>query len=345
MSNYTIAIDAMGGDHAPDAIVQGAILALDRFDDIHIQLYGPTDALKPLITAHSDRITLCDAPDVIAMDEAPVLAIRRKVNSSMVQGMLAVKENRASAIVSAGSTGALLAGGMLRIGRIEGIERPALTVVMPGRKKPFVMLDCGANVDCQPSYLSAFGLMGSVYSNKLLGVADPEVRIVNVGAEDEKGNKLTKSAAECMREQNVYRFGGNVEGRDIPEGVCDVVVADGFDGNLLLKYTEGLSSTLFSMIKEALTGGGLLSKIGALLIKPTLRTFKKKLSYEEYGGAPLLGVKGIVIKAHGSSDARAIMNAIGQARTMIISNVVALIEEGAKRLSSPSETNNNQEEV
>ncbi|MGJ4850165.1 phosphate acyltransferase PlsX [Bacillota bacterium Meth-B3] len=330
MAEYVVAVDAMGGDHAPEAPVQGAILALKRFPDLRVQLYGPASRIEELLATASDvaeRIEVVDAPEVIGMHDSPTDAVRRKVNSSMVKAMLAVKEGRADAVVSAGSTGALLAGGILRVGRIPGIERPALAVVIPGRKKPFLLLDCGANVDCLPRVLALFGLMGSIYMNRVMGVESPDVRLVNIGTETEKGNRLSKDAHQLMSAQQVYRFGGNVEARDVPLGACDVVVADGFDGNLLLKYTEGLSSALMGMLKDEMMSSA-RAKLGALLLGPTLRAFKDKMSYEEYGGAPLLGLQGAVIKAHGSSSATAMMNALRQARTIIMGDVVNLIAEG-----------------
>jgi len=233
MEKYVIALDAMGGDNAPDAIVRGAIMALRQFGDIRILLAGPKDRLEKLIAEATDvkgRIEIIEADEVIGMDESPMIAVRKKVNSSMVQAMMAVRDKRAGAVVSAGSTGALLACGMLRLGRIKGIERPALAPVMPGAKGPWLLIDSGANVDCQPKYLVQFGLMGSVYMKNVMGVANPKVGLVNIGAEEEKGNKLTKETFQLMKNQTSYNFAGNCEARDIPTGDFDVVVADGFDG-------------------------------------------------------------------------------------------------------------------
>ncbi|MEG0146455.1 MAG: phosphate acyltransferase PlsX, partial [Clostridia bacterium] len=297
----------------------------------------PAEQLKKLLAAAPcDRIEICDAPDVIGMHESPTLAVRHKVASSLVQAMLAVKDGRAQALVSAGSTGAILAGAILRIGRIRGIDRPALAVILPGRKKPFMLLDCGANVDCQPQYLSQFGLMGAVYMEKVMGVQQSDVRLVNIGLEAEKGNKLAKDAFILMQSQSVYHFGGNIEAREVPMGACDVVVADGFDGNLILKYTEGLSSAMVGMLKEELMKNA-WTKLGALIVKPALRAFKGKLSSEEYGGAPLLGVKGALVKAHGSADAKTIMNAVRQARTMIEGDIVSLTEKGVAQMTQAAE--------
>lgn len=334
MEKYVIALDAMGGDNAPDAIVQGAISALHRFSDIRILLAGPKDRLEKLIAQAGDvsgRMEIIEADDVIGMDESPMLAVRKKVNSSLVQAMLAVREKRAGAVVSAGSTGAILACGMLRIGRIPGVERPALAPVLPGVKNSWLLIDSGANVDCQPKYLAQFGLMGSVYMKSVMGVKDPAVGLVNIGAEAEKGNKLVKETYEMMQKQTSYRFAGNCEAREIPTGNFDVVVADGFAGNIILKYTEGIASAMMSMLKADLMSS-LRTKIGAMLSKPGFRAFKKRLDYNTVGGAPLLGVDGAVVKAHGSSGAEAICNAIGQARTMLEGEVVEKIREGLKGL-------------
>lgn len=330
MEKYVIALDAMGGDNAPDAIVQGAIGALKQFDDVRIELAGPKERLEKLIAPAEDvrdRIGIIPADEVISMDDSPMLAVRKKINSSMVQAMLAVREGRAGAMVSAGSTGALLACGMLRLGRIPGIERPALAPVLPGVKGPWLLIDCGANVDCQPKYLVQFGLMGSVYMKSVMGVAEPRVGLVNIGAEVEKGNRLAKETYQLMQAQTSYRFAGNCEAREIPSGDFDVVVADGFDGNIILKYTEGIAGAMMGMLKESLMSSW-QTKIGAALCKPGFRIFKKRMDYNAYGGAPLLGVEGAVVKAHGSSGDEAIRNAIRQARTMLEGQVVDKIRAG-----------------
>ena len=336
MSEYIIALDAMGGDQAPDAIVAGAVAALRRYEDIRILLAGPKARLEALLAEAEDvksRVELMPADEVIGMHESPMLAVRKKVNSSLVQAMLAVRDKRAGAVVSAGNTGALLAGGMLRIGRIQGIERPALAPVIPGAKKPFLLIDAGANVDCQPKYLEQFGLMGSVYMHSVMGVEKPAVGLVNIGAEAEKGNKLTKEAYQLMSRQTSYCFAGNAEARDIPTGDFDVVVADGFDGNIILKYTEGIVSAMMGMLKSNLMASK-VSKIGAALSRPAFRKFKRSMDYNAYGGAPLLGVEGAVIKAHGASGEQAIMNALRQAREMLIGDVCGKIREGLSGLSA-----------
>ena len=335
MSEYVIALDAMGGDQAPDAIVAGAVAALRRFGDIRVLLAGPEEQLRGLLADAEDvmdRLGFLPADDVIQMDESPMLAVRKKVNSSMVQAMLAVREGRAGAVVSAGNTGAVLAGGMLRIGRIPGIERPALAPVIPGAKKPFLLIDAGANVDCQPRYLEQFGLMGSVYMRSVMGVQRPAVGLVNIGTEAEKGNKLTKETYQLMQAQTSYYFAGNAEARDIPTGDFDVVVGDGFDGNIILKYTEGIVSAMMGMLKANLMASK-VSKVGAALSRPAFRKFKRSMDYNAYGGAPLLGVEGAVVKAHGASGETAIMNALRQARQMLAEDVSGKIREGLKGLS------------
>ena len=335
MMGHVIALDAMGGDNAPEAIVAGGLAALREYPDIRMLFAGPEARLRELLSRAEDvkdRAEILPADDVISMDEPPMLAVRRKVNSSLVRTMAAVREGRAGAVVSAGSTGAVLAGGMLRIGRIQGIERPALAPVLPGLKKPFLLIDCGANVDCQPRYLLQFGLMGSVYMRSVLGVEDPAVGLVNIGAEAEKGNKLTKETYQLMSAQSSYYFAGNAEARDIPTGDFDVVVADGFDGNIILKYTEGLASAMMGMLKTNLMASK-VSKIGAALSRPAFRKFKRSMDYNAYGGAPLLGVEGAVIKAHGSSGETAIMNALRQAREMLAGDVAGKIREGLEGLT------------
>ena len=340
MSEYTIALDAMGGDQAPDAIVAGAIAALRRFEDIRVILAGPQSRLEALLAEAGDvrdRMEILPADDVIQMDESPMLAVRQKVNSSMVQAMLAVREGRAGAVVSAGNTGALLAGGMLRIGRIPGIERPALAPVIPGVKKPFLLIDAGANVDCQPRYLVQFGLMGSVYMHSVMDVERPAVGLVNIGAEAEKGNKLTKETYQLMQAQSSYYFAGNAEARNVPTGDFDVVVADGFDGNIILKYTEGLASAMMGMLMGNLNASK-VTRLGAALSRPAFRKFKRSMDYNAYGGAPLLGVEGAVIKAHGSSNAYAFCSAIKQCIKMIDGKVVKTIEENVSRTLKEQES-------
>ncbi len=327
-----IFVDAMGGDFAPQAPVEGAVEALRRYPNIEITLAGDLKQVEPLLKGCDDvrgRITLLDAPEVITNHESPVMGVRTKKNSATVQGMLQLKEKQADGFVSAGSTGAVLAGGMFRLGRIEGVERPALAPFLPNGKGYFLLIDCGANVDCKPEYLQQFGVMGDAYMKGVMGLEQPRVGLINIGAESEKGNALVK-AVYPMMEQSGYHFIGNVEARDITGDQADVLVCDGFSGNLILKFMEGVSGTLMGMIKKELMADT-RSKIGALISKPAFKRVKKAMDYTEVGGAPLLGVQGAVVKAHGSSNAHAFSCAIGQCVKMIDGHVVEIIEKGMAR--------------
>ena len=321
-----IYLDAMGGDNAPACTVGGALEALRGNDALRITLAGTASQIEPLLKDADDvrdRLTVVDTPDIITNHDAPVMAVRQKKQSAVVQGMLAVREGSADAFVSAGSTGATLAGGMFRLGRISGIDRPALAPLLPNGKGFFCLIDCGANVDSLPEYLPQFGIMGDAYMRTVRGLTKPRVGLVNIGAEAEKGNALVKAAYPLM-EQAPFDFVGNIEGRDITADVADVVVTDGFYGNLILKFMEGVAGTLMGIIK-----GELLSdtrgKIGALIAKPAFARVKKRMDYSEVGGAPLLGVQGVVVKAHGSSNAHAIACAIKQAVNMVDHHLVGEI--------------------
>ena len=317
MEMTRIAVDAMGGDHAPSAMVDGALWALSEKEDIHLILVGDETKIHEAMAGKKydeDRLTIVHADEVITNEESPVLAIRRKKNSSIVKALTMVKEEEADAFVSAGSTGAVLAGGTLIVGRLDGIERPALGSLLPTSKGMTLLIDCGANVDSKPHFLKQFAQMGSVYYSAILGKTNPTVGLVNNGAEAKKGNSLTKEAFGMLAETSGINFVGNVEGREVPEGMADVVVCDGFVGNVILKLYEGLAGTLLSMVKESLMSST-MSKIGALLSKNAFKGLKKKMDYTEYGGAPLLGLKALVVKSHGSSNAKAFKNAILQCKT------------------------------
>ncbi len=327
-----IYLDAMGGDHAPQATVEGAKEALERFPDITLELGGPQDAVDAEVArvfadapALRVRLAVADCPEVITNDESPVMAVRKKKGSAIVDGMLKLREGALDAFVSAGSTGAVLAGGMFRLGRIKGIERPALAPLLPNGQDFFLLIDCGANVDCRPEYLAQFALMGNAYMQGMRGMQNPRIGLVNNGAESEKGCALTKAAYELL-EHSGLNFVGNVEGRDITGDVADVVVCDGFVGNVILKFMEGVAGTLMGIIKKEITAD-VRGKIGGILAKPAFKRVKKTMDYTEVGGAPLLGVSGNVVKAHGSSNAHAIACAIGQAVNMVRANVVGKIEE------------------
>ena len=329
-----IYVDAMGGDLAPEAPVRGALAALRKYPELEIILAGQLDAVKPFLADWDDvkdRLTLEEAPEVITNHESPVMGVRKKVNSATVQGMLKVRNGEADGFVSAGSTGATLAGGMFRLGRIPGIERPALAPLIPNGKGYFLLIDCGANVDCKPEYLVQFGIMGDAYMKGVMGMENPRVGLVNIGAEAEKGNALVKETYPLM-EKAPYNFIGNVEARDIPLDQADVVVTDGFGGNLILKYTEGLATALLGIIKKEMMAD-FRGKLGGLIAKPAFRRVKKVMSSDEIGGAPLLGVQGAVVKAHGSSNDYAFCSAIGQCVKMIKGNVVKIIAEGVARMT------------
>ncbi len=318
---YRIAVDAMGGDRAPDITVAGSLEALRTFEDIRILLIGQEEKIRPLLAEPSvpaDRIEVIDAREMILNTESPVMAVRRKTDSSMVKGLQLVREGQADAFVSAGSTGALLVGGILRVGRIEGVERPALAALLPNVKGGLTLLaDTGANVDCRPQWLVQFAQMGAAYAHKVLGIERPTVSLLNIGEEDEKGNALTKATAELLRGGSFgFDFIGNVESRAMFDGLTDVIVSDGFHGNLSIKAAEGMASVIFSQLKGELTATR-ATKVGALLCRKAFHRIKKKLSAEEIGGAPLLGVEGAVIKAHGNSSAHAFFCALRQARKML----------------------------
>ena len=329
-----IFLDAMGGDNAPQAPVAGAIEALRRFPELEITLAGILSEVELLLVDCDDvrsRITLVDAPEVITNDESPVMGVRTKKNSATVIGMLQVRDKEADGFVTAGSTGAALAGGMFRLGRIPGIERPALAPLMPNGKGHFLLIDCGANVDCQSDWLVQFGLMGDAYMKGVMGIEKPRVGLINIGAESEKGNKLVKETYPKL-EVAPYNFVGNVEARDITGDVADVLVCDGFSGNLVLKFMEGLAGTLMGIIKKEMMADT-RGKIAGLIARPAFRRVKKLMDYTEVGGAPLLGVKGAVVKAHGSSNGHAIACAIAQCVKMINGHVVEIIEEGVKQIA------------
>ena len=335
-----IYLDAMGGDNAPQCTVEGAVEALWADADLIITLGGPAERIAPMLQNIDDikaRLLVDDAPEIITNHDAPVLAIRQKKNSAQVRGMLAVRAGEMDGFVSAGSTGATLAGGMFRLGRIDGVERPALAPLLPNGKDFFCLIDCGANVDCLPQYLPQFGVMGAAYMRCVRGLQDPRVGLINIGAEAEKGNALAKAAYPLM-EQAPFRFVGNIEGRDVTGDLCDVVVADGFSGNLILKFMEGVAGTLMDMIKKEIYAD-FRSKLGGLLAKPAFKRVKKAMDYTEVGGAPLLGVKGVVVKAHGSSNAHAIACAVRQAANMHRKGLVQAIEKEITRQMQQDEEN------
>lgn len=327
-----IAIDAMGGDNAPESAVVGAIQAVKEYG-VEVYLVGIKEEIHKHMAEEdksNEKIIIIDASEIIRNDDTPVTAIKKKKDSSMVVGLKQVKEGNCDAFLSAGSTGAFLAGSLLKVGRIKGIDRPALSPLIPTTKGLCMIIDAGANLDSKPKNLQQFAIMGSIYMEKVMGINNPRVGLLNVGTEEGKGNDLTKQSYELLSLLNI-NFIGNIEARDVAEGVCDVCVCDGFAGNVLLKTTEGVAQAIFDILKGVLMKNA-LTKIAALMLKDGLRTFKKKFDYKEVGGAPFMGIDGIMIKAHGSSDARAIKNAVRQAKLLYDNKCLDIIRQEILKL-------------
>lgn len=321
-----IAIDAMGGDHAPDSNVLGGLEAAKEWKDTEIILVGDEARIRALLTEIPSNLKIVHTTEIIEAEDEPVKAVRRKKDASMVVAGRMVKEGNAQAMISAGNTGALMTTGLLVVGRIKGIERPALAPMIPTIDDGGTLaLDLGANMDAKPEHLAQYALMGSIYRDKVHGITNPRVGLLNVGTEAKKGNELTKEAYPLL-EALPINFVGNVEARDVLNGVCDVLVCDGFAGNIMLKSLEGTASAMFSLLKQQFSKS-LKTKIGAALLMPELRSLKSKLDYKEHGGAPLLGLNGLVLKSHGSSDAGAIKHAVRQARIAISNQLVENISK------------------
>lgn len=318
MTEYVkVAVDAMGGDNAPAEIVRGAVEAVRAEKKIKVFLVGKEEQVKAELAGYTypqEQVEVVNATEVIAMAEPPVAAIRSKKDSSIVKGLYMVREGKCDAFVSAGSTGAVLAGGQVIVGRSKGVERPPLAPLIPTEKGASLLIDCGANVDARPSQLVQFAKMGSIYMENVMGIKKPRVGIVNIGAEEEKGNALVKETFPLLKECGDINFIGSIEARDIPAGAADVVVCEAFVGNVVLKLYEGVGATLISKVKSGMMVN-LRSKIGALLVKPALKQTLKAFDLEQYGGAPLLGLKGLVVKTHGSSKSVEIKNTILQCLT------------------------------
>jgi glycerol-3-phosphate acyltransferase PlsX len=304
-----IAVDAMGGDYAPDELVKGSALAAQ--EGIEVILVGNTEQLEPLWdeVGRLPQLTIHHAPEVITMDDHPVEAVRKKRQSSLVQTIELVKKGQAGGAVSAGNTGATMAAALLLLGRLPGVLRPAIGSPMPTRKGMSIILDAGANVDCRPQHLAQFAIMGSLYASTVLGISSPKVALLNIGEEESKGCELTLAAHALLKEAGAVNYIGSIEGRDVSTGRADVIICDGFVGNIILKFAEGLAEALFAQLKEEM-GRNLRGIAGGWLLLPHLRSIVRRLDYTEYGGAPLLGVDGTCIIAHGSSNAKAILNAI-----------------------------------
>ncbi len=316
-SKTIVAVDAMGGDNAPVEIVKGAVDAACANSDILIKLVGIEDTVKNELSKYEynqNQIEVVNATEVIDTEEPPVNAIRKKKDSSIVVAMNMVKNNEADAFVSAGSSGAILVGGQLIVGRIKGVERPPLAPLIPTSKGVSLLIDCGANVDARASHLVQFAKIGSIYMENVMGIKNPRVAIVNIGAEEEKGNALVKETFPLLKNTPEINFIGSIEARDIPSGYADVIVCEAFTGNVILKLYEGLGATLIGKVKEGLMTT-FRSKIGALLIKPALKKTLKTFQSDEYGGAPLLGLNGLVVKTHGSSKSKEVCNSILQCVT------------------------------
>lgn len=329
-----IAVDAMGGDNAPYEIVVGALDAVKGNPDITVVLVGKEDEINRIIdekTKDRSGIEVVNATEVIEFDDVPTKAVRSKKDSSLVVAMKLVKDKQADAFLSAGSTGAILVGGLFIVGRIKGIDRPALTGFFPNPKGYTVLLDIGANADCKARNILEFGVMGSLYAEKVLGIKNPSVGLLNNGTEEGKGNDLTKEAFALMKGSDQINFYGNIEGRDMPAGTVDVAVTDGFTGNVVLKTTEGVASTIMKMMKDALMSST-KGKIAGAMIKSDMKALKDGFSADAIGGAPFLGVDGVVLKAHGNSRAIAITNAILQARRFKESNYIEELKAHIEQL-------------
>ncbi|MDF2892942.1 MAG: plsX [Clostridia bacterium] len=327
-----IAIDAMGGDHAPKSAVEGAVQAVKEYG-VEICLVGIIDEIHKYLSdedKNNNKIIVIEASEVISNHDTPVTAIKQKKDSSMVVGLKQVKEGSCDAFLSAGSTGAFLAGSLLKVGRIKGIDRPALSPLIPTTKGLCMIIDAGANLDCKPKNLQQFAVMGSIYMEKVMGIHNPRVGLLNVGTEEGKGTELTKQSYELLSRLNV-NFIGNIEARDVAEGICDVCVCDGFAGNVLLKTTEGVAQVIFDILKGVFMQNA-VTKVAALMLKKGLKDFKKKFDYKEVGGAPFMGIDGIMIKAHGSSDARAVKNAVRQAKLLYDNKCLEIIRQEISKL-------------
>jgi phosphate acyltransferase len=312
----------MGGDFSPQAVVEGCIEAVKELD-VDIIITGPETEINKYLAKskyNQGKITVLDASEVISTSEAPVMALRKKKDSSLVKALNLVKNGSADAIISAGSTGALMAGATLIVGRIKGIDRVALAPMLPGVNGSFMLIDSGANVDCKSEYLLQFALMGKVYFENVLNIKNPTIGLINIGTEEEKGNELTKSVYKMLKQAD-FNFIGNVEPRDVSTGNINILVCDGFIGNTILKMYEGVALNIFDLLKKE-TMSSTRYKIGGLLLKPVFKKLKKRFDYSEYGGSAFLGSKGVCIKAHGSSDAKAFKNSVNVAFNCCQNNII-----------------------
>ncbi len=324
-----VALDAMGGDNAPAEIVKGAVEALNENDRLKVYTVGDETAIKAELSKYTydqSRLEIVHTTEVIETAEPPVNAIRKKKDSSIVKAMTMVKNGECDAFVSAGSSGAILVGGQVIVGRIKGVERPPLAPLIPTKTGFSLLIDCGANVDARPSFLVQFAKMGTIYMENVMGIKNPTVAIVNIGAEEEKGNALVKETFPLLKSCPEINFIGSIEARDIPYGMADIIVCDAFVGNVILKLYEGVGAVLISKVKEGMLTS-LRSKIGALLVKPALKQTMKSFDASEYGGAPLLGLNGLVVKTHGSSKSKEVKNTLIQCVTFKEQNINEKIKQ------------------
>jgi len=306
-----VVLDAMGGDHAPQMNIEGAVQTVQESDDTEVILVGDETAIRKELKGRkykAERISVVHASQVVEMHESPTVAIRKKRDSSIRVGVGLVKAGEADAFVSAGHSGVVMGTSLLLLGMSKGVDRPAIATLMPTLRDTFILLDVGANVDCKPENLHQFALMGNIYCKLILGREKPKVGLLSIGEEDVKGNELTKEAFKLIRQSSI-NFIGNIEGKDIFTGAADVVVCDGFTGNIALKISEGLAEVILKMLKREISNVT-AGRIGYLMLKPAIRNFKKRTDYDEYGGAPLLGINGTSIISHGRSSAKAIRNAL-----------------------------------
>lgn len=337
-----IIIDVYGGDYSPDEIVKGAITSVNLIDDLELILTGNEEEIKKVMADYGyngDRIEIVNAPEVISCNESPTMAIRRKTNSSLVSALNLLKEREdIIGMISAGSTGAVLAGGLFIIGRMEGVKRPALSPFLPNVKGgKTLLIDCGANVDCKPEYLEQFAVMGSIYVKAMLGIENPRVALISNGVEDHKGNEQIHQAFELLKNNKEINFVGNMEAREMFSGDYDVLVCDGFTGNVAMKSAEGTMNTFMTLLKDEVHKGGLKTKLGALFMKKAFKNIKRQLNYTDVGGSPFLGLNKILIKSHGSSKAKTIYSCVLQIIDIYNSNYIEKMREGIKNSSIAGE--------
>lgn len=329
-----IVIDTLGGDYSPDEIVKGAITAVNLIEDVEIILTGDKDEIERVfkeVGYKGDKIEIVHAPEEISCNESPTMAIRKKTESSLVKGLNILKErDDAVAMISAGSTGAVLAGGLFIVGRIDGVKRPALAPFLPteDENKKTLLIDCGANVDCKPEYLKQFAIMGSIYVSSMRGIQNPKVALISNGTEDEKGNSQIHETFELLKNTKDINFAGNMEARDLLTGKFDVLVADGFTGNVALKSAESTLNCFTNVLKQEIKKSGIIAKLGALSLKKTLKKLKHRINYTETGGSPFLGLNKILIKSHGSSKAKTIYTCVLQAVEIYKSNYIEKMKAG-----------------